>query len=137
MSALLSIAFALAMVQGAPAACAKPAEHEVRRDFNRFVDLLMVERDARKAFETYATPGLVNHNPAFGADRASTIAQWNTMITPSSTFSVKGVSIEGGIGVVRFRSYLTPNTRGASVTNYYRFDCGKIVETWDVLDTGL
>jgi predicted SnoaL-like aldol condensation-catalyzing enzyme len=137
MSLILTAALAAAAAAGQPVqqACPAVSEQTIRRDFNRFVDLLLVDRKPREAFETYAVPDLIQHSKAFGTNRESTIAQWNTMITPTSQFSIKGVSIEGGIGLVRFRGKLGPGP-GANVTDYYRFECGKIAETWDSFEVG-
>ena len=121
----------------APTACQASNEQENRRTFNGFIDMLLVERKARQAFENYARSDLVQHNPAFGSNRESTILQYEKMFDmPGSRFSIDAVSTEMGMGIVRFHGVLDPTRPGANVTAFFRMDCGKIVEAWDILRVG-
>ena len=121
---------------GEPAAaarCSSTGEQQDRHAFNGFVDALLVERNARAAFEEHAAPDLHQHNPAFGANRASTIAQWQKMLDlPGSRFTIQAVAFEGGLGTLRFRGQFVAGQPGALVVAFYRFDYGRIVENWDI-----
>lgn len=113
--------------------CAEVGERDVRIAFNAFVDTLLIDRDPKRAFESFAADDLKQHSPAFGPSRATTIRQWQSMTQmPEARFTIEQVAIEGGLGTLRFRGKLKPNEPGAQVAVFVRFDCGKIAETWDI-----
>jgi predicted SnoaL-like aldol condensation-catalyzing enzyme len=118
----------------APPRCAEPPEQVQRAAFNQFVDTLLIDRNARKAFETHAVAELKQHAAAFGKDRESTIKQFEGLLgRPGSTYTIKAVSFESGLGTIRMHGIMNPGQPGAEVVNFFRFQCGKIVEAWDIL----
>jgi predicted SnoaL-like aldol condensation-catalyzing enzyme len=136
MGILTALVMAAAQTASPSAATACPAvkEQEIRARFNKFVDTLLIERQPRKAFQTYAQQDLIQHNSMFGTNRETTIAQWEKMTnSPDAKFWISGVSIENDLGTLRFRGLLAPGTPGANVTIFFRFHCGSIAETWDIL----
>jgi predicted SnoaL-like aldol condensation-catalyzing enzyme len=100
--------------------------------FKAFLDELLVKKQPRQAFERLAMKDLIQYDSAFGENRETTIAQWESMTKqPDSKFEIESATLEGDIGVVSFSGILKPGTPGAHVINYFRFRCGKIVEIWD------
>jgi predicted SnoaL-like aldol condensation-catalyzing enzyme len=100
--------------------------------FKAFLDELLVKKNPRGAFESLAVSDMVQHASAFGNNRETTIVQWESMTKqPASVFEMESASLDGDIGVVSFKGTLKPGTGSAKVVNYFRFHCGKIIESWD------
>ncbi|MBB6254372.1 nuclear transport factor 2 family protein [Nitrospirillum iridis] len=105
--------------------------------FRAFADRLLVHKDARGAYETFAAADMVQRNPPFGATRDSTIAQWEKMTgLPGSRFVIETVAMDGDVGVVHFRGQLKAGEAGAVITQHDRLRCGKIVEEWAEFSVG-
>lgn len=133
LAALTFVTYTPSQLPGPPARCEAPTEQEQRRRFNQFIDKLLIEKKAEEAFNDAAVPDLKQHSPAFGSDRASTVKQFRWMFDhPQAKFVIEAVTLEGDLGSVRFNGVLAPSQPGALVTIFYRFRCGKIVETWDI-----
>lgn len=125
---------ALAVAGQSTMQCKTVNEQTNRNQFNTFVDRLLIERSARSAFEEFSRPDLEQHNPKFGKDRESTILQYTSMFNrPGSRFKIESVTFEGNLGILRFSGKLDPSMSGAQVTAFFRIDCGKIVEAWDIV----
>lgn len=118
-----------------PMRCASaPSEQAQRLAFNTFVDTLLIERNPQKAFESAATPDMKQHAVAFGTNRASTIKQYDWILTrPGSVYTITSFAFEGDLGTVRFHGIMNPGQPGANITVFFRFNCGQIVESWDIL----
>ncbi|MEA1672055.1 hypothetical protein [Nitrospirillum sp. BR 11163] len=105
--------------------------------FQAFADQLLVRKDARGAYETFAAAGMVQRNPPFGATRDSTIVQWEKMTgMPDSRFTIETLAVNDGVGVVRFHGQLKAGEPGAVITQHDRLRCGKIVEEWAEFSAG-
>ena len=106
-----------------------PSAVEQARLFEDFTTLLLGQKNAREAYERFASPEMIQRNLPFGSDRSSTIKQWETMTAlPSSRFEILSRTWAGDTATVRFRGELKPGQPGALVTQTDRFACGKIVE---------
>jgi predicted SnoaL-like aldol condensation-catalyzing enzyme len=117
-----------------PAApCPAAPGQTTRAEFRDFLDLLLVRKDPRHAFERFAASDLIQHDPAFGTTRDSTIEQWTkTQADPASHFEMLSTLVDGQFGAVRFHGVMHAGERGATVAQFLRFSCGRIVEIWDV-----
>ncbi|TWB27968.1 nuclear transport factor 2 family protein [Nitrospirillum viridazoti] len=105
--------------------------------FQDFATQLLVRKDARGAYETFAAADMVQRNPPFGATRDSTIAQWEKMTgLPGARFVIETVTMEGDVGVVHFHGQLKAGEAGAVITQHDRLRCGKIVEEWAEFSAG-
>jgi hypothetical protein len=45
--------------------------------------------------------------------------------------ALRKATLDANVGVVTFKGTLKPGTGNAHIGNYFRFCCGKIVESWD------
>ncbi|TWB80324.1 SnoaL-like protein [Nitrospirillum amazonense] len=119
-----------------------PPGQAMKRDdpaklFQDFATQLLVRKDARGAYETFAAADMVQRNPPFGATRDSTIAQWEKMTgLPDSRFVIETVAVDGDVGVIHFRGKLKAGEAGAVITQHDRLRCGKIVEEWAEFSAG-
>jgi len=131
---VLTLALKTVPVEAATeSSCPSQSVQVTRARFREFLDLLLVHKDPRQAFERFAAPDLIQHNAAFGTSRESTIGQWvKTQADPASRFEVLSVLVDGSLGAARFHGIMHGGERGATVAQFVRFSCGRIAEIWDV-----
>jgi predicted SnoaL-like aldol condensation-catalyzing enzyme len=116
--------------------CAGPVHAADPTDANRavmraFVDTAYAQKQVRKAYEAYAAPDLVQHNPNIADGRDAAIAEVEGLLNnPAAHFDVKHVVVDGDMATVHFRGSLG-NGVGAAVVELFRLKDGKIVEHWD------
>ena len=122
-----------------PAPAAAAAAHAVLTEKNRtivsrFVELFYVQRDVRRAFETYVADDYLQHNPNIPDGRAAAIAALEPLFSkPSARFEVKRVLVDGDLAAVHLYGRGSDTEAGSAVVDLFRLKGGKIVEHWDVL----
>lgn len=91
--------------------------------------------EVAEAFERFVAQGFIHHNPWFPGDRASLLRAMEeaAIAEPNKAFDVKQV-IDGGDRVAVL-SHLTRVDADSdhAVVHIARFDDGKIVELWDLV----
>ena len=98
-----------------------------------FACLFYLERDVRRAFETFVAPGYIQHNPGISDGRDAAIAALTPMFSdPDFHADLKRVLADGDYGVIHLHGY-RDDERGGAVMDLYRVDGGRIVEHWDVI----
>ena len=98
-----------------------------------FARLFYLERDVRRAFETFVAPGYIQHNPGISDGRDAAIAALTPMFSdPGFHADLKRVLADGDYGVIHLHGY-RGDQRGGAVMDLYRVDGGRIVEHWDVI----
>lgn len=129
--AAMTLAGAMLSAESAGAESRCPSPTETQAAFETFAHRLLTDKDPRGAYEAFAEADLRQRNPPFGADRASTIRQWETMTRlPTSRFEILSVQFKGDVAELRFRGELRPDGGAAEVTQHDRLRCGRIVEEW-------
>jgi predicted SnoaL-like aldol condensation-catalyzing enzyme len=113
-------------------------EHAARTAVTRavitdFARLFYLERDVRRAFETFVAPGYIQHNPGIPDGRDAAIAALTPMFSdPAFHADLKRVLADGDYGVIHLHGY-RGGQRGGAVMDLYRVLDGLIVEHWDVI----
>jgi predicted SnoaL-like aldol condensation-catalyzing enzyme len=98
-----------------------------------FARLFYLERDVRRAFETFVAPGYIQHNPGIPDGRDAAIAALVPMFSdPDFHTDLKRILADGDYGVIHLHGYRC-GQRGGAVMDMYRVDGGQIVEHWDVI----
>ncbi|MFJ1466286.1 nuclear transport factor 2 family protein [Massilia orientalis] len=127
---LSSAALVAAAMSAASAHAADPTDAN-RAVMRAFVDTAYGDKQVRKAYEAYAVPDLVQHNPNIADGRDAAIAEVEGLLNnPAAHFDVKHVVVDGDMATVHFRGSLG-NGMGAAVFEQFRLKDGKIVEHWD------
>ncbi|MBH0014569.1 nuclear transport factor 2 family protein, partial [Pseudoalteromonas sp. NZS100_1] len=52
---------------------------------------------------------------------------------PGASFTVQRILVDGDFAAVHYRGKLAADDKGAAVVEIFRFDKGRIVEHWDML----
>ena len=99
-----------------------------------FLDLI-IHGNPRKAFELYAGKGFKHHNAHFKGDAESLITameeDWKQ--NPEKIFEVKRTLQEGDLVAIHSGVRQHPEDPGAVIVHIFRFNSGRIVELWDIV----
>jgi predicted SnoaL-like aldol condensation-catalyzing enzyme len=100
----------------------------------KFITKLYVEKRAREAFETWADPGYIQHNPlaATGRDAAIGFLEPFFQGHPDAVYSIKRIIADGNLVAVHSHAKFTAGDRGLAVIDILRVEHCKIAEHWDV-----
>jgi predicted SnoaL-like aldol condensation-catalyzing enzyme len=89
---------------------------------------------AQEAFERFAAPRFVHHNPFFADDARSlaTAMDENARKNPDKKLTVLRAICEGDLVAVHSEVHHAKGDRGAAVVHIFRFDGDKLAELWDL-----
>jgi predicted SnoaL-like aldol condensation-catalyzing enzyme len=122
---------ALAAATPAQAATCKLKPKEI---VTRFLTTFYVDKQVRKAFETWVDPGYIQHNPMAATGRAAAIAFLEPYFAnnPGMTYSIKRIIADGNLVAVHTRGQFSKEDRGRAIVDILRVEGCKVVEHWDV-----
>jgi predicted SnoaL-like aldol condensation-catalyzing enzyme len=100
----------------------------------KFLTKLYIEKRAREAFETWAEPGYIQHNPLAATGRDAAIAFLEPFFQghPDAVYSIKRIIADGNLVAVHSHAKFTADERGLAVIDILRVEHCKIAEHWDV-----
>lgn len=132
MMRLAMILLALAAATPAKAAKCRLTPKEV---VTRFMTQFYVEKQVRKAFETWVDPGYIQHNPmaATGRDAAIAFLEPFFASNPNVSYSIKRIIADGNLVAVHAHGKFAPDDRGIAVIDILRVEGCKVMEHWDVV----
>jgi predicted SnoaL-like aldol condensation-catalyzing enzyme len=97
-----------------------------------FADLLYRQRNVRSAFERYASPTMIQHDPRLPDGRDPAVAELAPILSrPATHITIAHVLACHGMGVIHLRSRFGEGP-GHMIFDIMRIDRGRIVEHWDV-----
>jgi predicted SnoaL-like aldol condensation-catalyzing enzyme len=100
-----------------------------------FMDMVANQKKVAEAFAKYVGPTYRQHNP-FAADGKEAAIQalsgWLKTV-PDLHIDIKHVLVDGDYVALHYHLQRTKDDRGSAVVDLFRFDKGKIVEHWDVI----
>jgi predicted SnoaL-like aldol condensation-catalyzing enzyme len=97
-----------------------------------FADLFYRQKNVRAAFERYAAPNMIQHDPGLTDGTAAAIAQLTPILSrPDTHITIAHVLACHGMGVIHLRSQYG-SSPGHVLFDIVRIDGGKIVENWNV-----
>jgi predicted SnoaL-like aldol condensation-catalyzing enzyme len=129
--ALLSAKLALAALPANASTCRLQPKQVV----TRFVTALYVDKKVREAFETWADPGYIQHNPLAQSGRDAAIGLLEPFFAqhPDISYSIKRIIADGNLVAVHSHARFAPDDRGIAVVDILRVEGCKVVEHWDVV----
>jgi predicted SnoaL-like aldol condensation-catalyzing enzyme len=100
-----------------------------------YTDLAFIQRKPEEAVAKYLGPYYRQHNPGAGDGTESFIAhvKWWAKNYPSCHFDLKRIIAEGDLVMTHTHIIREPGDRGLAVMDIFRFENGKVVEHWDVV----
>ena len=105
-----------------------------RADFERFVELFYVRKRVAEAFEFLVADDYRQHNPNLPDGPAAAIEGLTPKFdgSPDARFEVQRILVDGDLAMVHVKA-TRPGIPPTAVADIYRFENGRIVEHWDVL----
>jgi len=120
--------------------CATPADAGISKKPNArkavaFLDMVFNQKKVKEGFDTYVGDKYIQHNPlaADGKDAAVEVLGKALQALPGWSYDIKHAYVDGDIVVVHSHVRMKPEDRGFAVVDIFRFEKGKVVEHWDVL----
>jgi predicted SnoaL-like aldol condensation-catalyzing enzyme len=100
-----------------------------------YVDLAFNQGKPEEATERYQGPMYIQHNPmaADGAEPFIGFVKHLKSEHPESRYEIKRMIAEGDLVAIHAHVTNSPEDRGVAVVDILRFEDGKAVEHWDVI----
>jgi len=100
-----------------------------------FFNMIFNEHKVAEAFEQYADPTYIQHNPmaATGAQPAIDFLGPYLEGMPEASAEIKRVIAEGDLVAIHNNPKMNAEDRGRAVVDIFRLENGKVVEHWDVV----
>lgn len=95
---------------------------------------LVAAGEVDEAYRLYIGARFRHHNPYFPGDAEALKAamQENALANPNKVLEIQHALEEGDRVAVHSRIRQTPDDRGFAVVHIFRFEDGRIAESWDV-----
>jgi predicted SnoaL-like aldol condensation-catalyzing enzyme len=97
--------------------------------FTQFTQTLYGEKNVSKAFETYVSSNITEHDPDDAQNRDAIVARLSQII-PYANFTILRSSFDNDTGLIHLR--FEQNPEPVALADIYRMDGTCIVEHWDV-----
>jgi predicted SnoaL-like aldol condensation-catalyzing enzyme len=100
-----------------------------------FLDMVFNKKKVKEGFDTYVGDKYIQHNPiaADGKEAAVTVLSQVLQQMPGWSYEFKHAYVDGDIAIVHSLVRLKADDRGMAVIDIFRFEKGKVVEHWDVV----
>jgi predicted SnoaL-like aldol condensation-catalyzing enzyme len=105
-----------------------------RAAFEHFAELFYTRKRVREACDYLVAATYRQHNPTIqdGPEPAIVMLTPKFDGSPDSTFEIQRILVDGDLAMVHVKAS-GPGRPDAAVADIYRFEDGRIVEHWDVL----
>ena len=129
------IAFALLTLGVAQPAVAGNCKFTPKQVVTKFMTQFYIDKQVRKAFETWVEPGYIQHNPmaATGRDAAIGFLEPFFAGNPGISYSIKRIIADGNLVAVHSHGKFSATDRGMAVVDILRVEGCKVMEHWDVV----
>lgn len=100
-----------------------------------FLDMVFNKKKVKEGFDTYVGDKYIQHNPiaADGKEAAVTVLSHVLQQLPGWSYEFKHAYVDGNIVIVHSLVKMKAEDRGNAVVDIFRFEKGKVVEHWDVV----
>jgi len=100
-----------------------------------FMDMVFNQKKVKEGFDKYVGDKYIQHNPIApdGPQAAVEVLTKALQALPGWTYDFKHCYVDGNIVVLHSHVKMKPDDRGMAVVDIFRFEKGKIVEHWDVV----
>ncbi len=100
-----------------------------------FMDMVFNQKKVKEGFDKYVGDKYIQHNPIApdGKEAAVEVLGKALIALPGWTYDFKHAYVDGDIVVLHSHVRMNPDDRGMAVVDIFRFEKGRIVEHWDVV----
>jgi len=100
------------------------------------LELAFNQRQVAAAFDRYVGTTYRQHNPTVPDGREAAIEILSAGVAKMDVhYEIKHVIADGDMVAVHSRVTISPEDRGSAVVDLFRFEKGKVVEHWDVVQS--
>jgi predicted SnoaL-like aldol condensation-catalyzing enzyme len=130
--AVLATVLALALAVPSQAGISKKANAQ---KVIAFMDTVFNKKQVKEGFDKYVGDKYIQHNPIApdGKEAAVEVLGKALQALPGWTYEFKHAYVDGDIVVLHSHVRMKADDRGMAVVDIFRFEKGKIVEHWDVV----
>ncbi len=137
MSARVTMLVAIASIAllGATPASADISKKPNAQKAMAFLDMVFNQKKVKEGFDKYVGDKYIQHNPiaADGKDAAVEVLSKFMQAVPTWSYTFKHAYVDGDIAIIHSLVKAKPEDRGNAVIDIFRFEKGKVVEHWDVI----
>jgi len=132
--ALTTVVAAL-ILAAAPPADAGLSKNAKAQKAMAFLDMVFNQKKVKEGFDTYVGDKYIQHNPiaADGKEAAVEVLGKFMQMVPTWSYTFKHAYVDGDIAIIHSLVKAKPEDRGNAVFDIFRFEKGKVVEHWDVI----
>ena len=132
--ALTTVVAAL-ILAAAPPADAGLSKNAKAQKAMAFLDMVFNQKKVKEGFDTYVGDKYIQHNPiaADGKEAAVEVLGKFMQMVPTWSYTFKHAYVDGDIAIIHSLVKAKPEDRGNAVIDIFRFEKGKVVEHWDVI----
>jgi predicted SnoaL-like aldol condensation-catalyzing enzyme len=125
----------LAVCLAAAPATAHVSKDPKSRKAIAFLEMVFNQKKVKEGFDTYVGDKYIQHNPiaADGKDAAVEVLGKALQALPGWTYEIKHAYVDGDYAIIHSHVRMKPDDRGMAVVDIFRFEKGKVVEHWDVV----
>jgi predicted SnoaL-like aldol condensation-catalyzing enzyme len=125
----------LAMCIAVTPAAAHLSKHPKAVKAMGLLDMVFNQKKVKEGFDTYVGDKYIQHNPiaADGKQAAVEVLGKALQALPGWTYEFKHAYVDGDYAIIHSRVRMKADDRGMAVVDIFRFEKGKIVEHWDVV----
>ncbi len=125
----------LALSTAAQPAQAAKCKLSPKQVATKFMTQFYVDKQVRKAFETWVDPSYIQHNPMAATGREAAINFLEPFFNnnPGMNYSIKRVIADGNLVAVHAHGKMSSEDRGMAVVDILRIEGCKVMEHWDVI----
>jgi len=133
--ALTALAAVVVLAVFTPPAEAGLSKNPKAQKAMAFLDMVFNQKKVKEGFDTYVGDKYIQHNPiaADGKEAAVTVLSQVLQQMPGWSYEFKHAYVDGNIAIVHSLVKLKADDRGMAVVDMFRFEKGKVVEHWDVV----
>jgi predicted SnoaL-like aldol condensation-catalyzing enzyme len=130
--ALIATVLAVALAVPSQAGISKKANAQ---KVIAFMDTVFNKKQVKEGFDKYVGDKYIQHNPIApdGKEAAVEVLGKALQALPGWTYEFKHAYVDGDIVVLHSHVRMKADDRGMAVVDIFRFEKGKIVEHWDVV----
>ncbi|MEO5707634.1 MAG: nuclear transport factor 2 family protein [Alteraurantiacibacter sp.] len=114
---------------------AQSCDYTPRQITEQFFNTFYEQKQVRLAFETWVSPGYIQHNPMAPTGRDAAIAFLEPFFAanPGIEYSIKRIVADGDLVAVHSHGRFSATDRGMAIVDIVRVEDCKVVEHWDVI----
>ena len=137
----MQVRFALILATlGVALAASTPAAAHISKKANAqkaiaFLEMVFNQKKVKEGFDKYVGDKYIQHNPiaADGKEAAVEVLGKALQALPGWSYEIKHAYVDGDYAIIHSHVRLKADDRGMAVVDIFRFEKGKVVEHWDVV----